>query len=139
MNVFWRLEDMNDSIPVRKHGFRLSVFDGVILTLGTLLTIWLCSESFPLWWIVPMVTGHFFLFCNVFLVWQRWELMWAGAFVLNVAAHLALVDAQGWSVLLCQSPVTIWVILRQIRSPWYHGIFAERLNPRLPDFLAGTL
>jgi len=139
MNVFWRLDGMNDSPPSRKHGFRLSAWDGVVLMLGATLTIWLRNESFPLWWIVPMALGHFFLFCNVFFVWRKLELIWAGVFLFNVAAHLANDCVHGWWVLLWQSPVTMGVILRQIRSPWYHGIFAERLNPRLSDFLAGTL
>jgi hypothetical protein len=121
----------------RKHGFRCSWFDIAVLLSALVLSLWLHSARFPLWWIVPMVAGHFFLFCNVFLVWQRWELLWAGVFVLNVAAHLAIDQVDGWSVLLWQTPVTIVVILLQVRSPWYHGIFAERLNPRLPDFLEG--
>ncbi len=53
------------------HGFRVSALDGAILLLGAFLTLWLRNESFPLWWLVPMVLGHFFLFCNVFLVWRR--------------------------------------------------------------------
>lgn len=117
----------------------MSALDGVVLLLGTILTIWLRNEAFPLWWIVPMVAGHFFLFCNVLLVWQRWEMLWAGVFVLNVAAHLAIDQVDGWSVLLWQTPATIVVILLQVRSPWYHGIFAERLNPRMADFLDGHI
>ena len=86
-----------------------------------------------------MALGHFFLFCNVFLVWRRWELFWAATFVANVAIHLALGIASGLSVLLSQLPVTLYVIVRQIRSPWYHGIAARRLNPRLNDYLKGKL
>lgn len=62
---------MNDTPPARMHGFRVSALDGAILLLGAFLTLWLRNESFPLWWLVPMVLGHFFLFCNVFLVWRR--------------------------------------------------------------------
>lgn len=62
MNVSWRLDDMKDSLPARKHGFRMSALDGVVLLLGTILTIWLRNEAFPLRWIVPMALGHFFLF-----------------------------------------------------------------------------
>ena len=123
----------------KRYGFRCSVIDALVLIAGAGLSLWLHSIYFPLWWVVPMALGHFFLFCNVFLVWRRWELLWAGFFIHNVAAHLALNDTHGGSALLWQSPVTLGVILWQIRSPWYHGIFAERLNPRLADFLRGAL
>ena len=122
----------------KRYGFRCSVIDALVLIAGAGLSLWLHSIHFPLWWVVPMALGHFFLFCNVFLVWRRWELLWAGFFILNVAAHLALNDTHGGSALLWQSPVTLGVIIWQIRSPWYHGIFAERMNPRLADFLRGA-
>lgn len=123
----------------RTHGFRLSVRDGVVLVLGTSATGWLWSAGHPLWWIVAMALGHFFLFCNVFLVWRRWELLWAATFVANVAAHVSMGSISGLSVLLWQLPVTCYVIVRQIRSPWYHGIAAGRLNPQLNEYLNGTL
>lgn len=114
----------------RTCGFRLSWLDAMILLLGKVLSCWLPSQSFPLWWIVSAALGHFALFCHVFLVWRRLELLWALAFVLNVAAHFVL-GAQDWlSTMLYQLPFTVLVIMWQIRSPWYHGIFAERLNPR---------
>lgn len=119
----------------RKHGFRCSWFDLAILLCAMVSTLWLHGMQFPLRWIVPMVAGNFFLFCNVFLVWQRWELLQAGVFVLNFVAHSAIDHVDGASVLLWQSPATIVVILLRIRSPWYHGIFAGRLDPRLADLL----
>lgn len=86
-----------------------------------------------------MALGHFFLFCNVFLVWRRWEIFWAAVFILNAALHLASGMSGGISVLLCQLPFTVLVIVWQIRSPWYHGIFAEKWNPRLSNYLSGEL
>lgn len=130
---------MNDSLPARKHGFRMSSLDGVVLLLGTILTIWLRNEAFPLWWIVPMALGHFFLFCNVFLVWRRLELAWAVAFVILVGVHLAAGYSDWLSPLVMQTPITLFVLWLQLRSPWYHGIYAHRINPRLEDYLAGRL
>ena len=83
--------------------------------------------------------GHFFLFCNVFLVWRRWELLWAVAFVLNVGAHIAFATLDWLSPILFQVPVTVLVITWQIRSPWYHGIFAEKWNPRRQEYLNAVL
>ena len=117
----------------------MSTLDAAILMSGACLSWWLASQSFLLWWIVPAALGHFFLFCNVFLVWRRWELLWAAVFVLNVAAHLAFGTLDWLSPLLFQLPVTALVIIWQIRSPWYHGILARQINPRLADYLDGTL
>ena len=130
---------MKDSLPARKHGFRMSALDGVVLLLGTILTIWLRNEAFPLWWIVPMALGHFFLLCNVFLVWRRVELAWAVAFVILVGVHLVFGHTDWLSPVMMQMPVTLAVLWLQLRSPWYHGIFARQINPRLDDFLANTL
>ena len=130
---------MNDALPARKHGFRMSALDGVVLLLGTILTIWLRNEAFPLWWIVPMALGHFFLFCNVFLVWRRLELVWAAVFVMLISGHLACGHTDWLSPLMMQMPVTLSVLWLQIRSPWYHGIFARQINPLLDEFLTGRI
>ena len=123
----------------RCHGFRVSGWDGLILVLGAGLAICLRSVEFPLWWIVPVVVGHFFLFCNVFLVWRNLELLWAAVFIANVLLHVAMGDVGWWPVCGWQLLVTVAVVLRQMRSPWYHGIFARRINPRLDDYLNGAL
>lgn len=109
------------------------------MLLGVISTLWLRNKAFPLWWIVPMALGHFFLFCNVFLVWRKLELIWAVLFTTNVSAHLAFGITDASSPLLCQLPVTICVLVLQIRSPWYHGILAGRLNPQLKDYLGNKL
>lgn len=123
----------------RHHGFRLSFVDALVLVTGAVLSGWLAEMDFPLWWIVPAAVGHFFLFCNVFLVWRRWELLWAAAFIFNVAGHFSLETYTATPVLLWQAPATILVIVFQMRSPWYHGIFARQINPRLADYLNDTL
>ncbi|WP_395733030.1 hypothetical protein [Prosthecobacter sp.] len=123
----------------RHHGFRLSFVDALVLVTGAVLSGWLAKMDFPLWWIVPAAVGHFFLFCNVFLVWRRWELLWAAAFIFNVAGHFSLETYTATPVLLWQAPATILVIVFQMRSPWYHGIFARQINPRLADYLNDTL
>lgn len=117
----------------------MSGLDGVVLLLGTILTIWLRNEAFPLWWIVPMALGHFFLFCNVFLVWRRLELVWAAVFVMLISGHLACGHTDWLSPLMMQMPVTLSVLWLQIRSPWYHGIFARQINPLLDEFLTGRI
>ncbi|WP_146851409.1 hypothetical protein [Brevifollis gellanilyticus] len=125
--------------PPRCHGFRISALDLLILVAGGLGITWLWRNENPLGWMAAIALGHFFLFCNVFLVWRRWELLWAATFIGNVMIHVALGSLPALSVLLWQVPMTILVMVLQIRSPWYHGIWAPRLNPRLNDYLHHTL
>ncbi len=130
---------IHPSPPPRRYGFRCSIWDAQILAAGLGMTLWLHSIHFPLWWIVAMAVGHFFLFCNVFLVWRNLELLWAVLFVINVAVHAALNEFRWWPASVWQFPVTLAVIWCQMRSPWYHGVFARRLNPHLEKYVTGTL
>ncbi len=68
----------------RTWGFRFSLTDalaifafmsaaGVLWRLGNLL-----------WWMLAIAAAHFFLFCNVFRIVRRRELVWSGLFILNV-------------------------------------------------------
>lgn len=85
--------------------------------------------------IVPMAVGHFFLFCNVFRIHRTKELIWAGCFLANVIAW-ALADQLWWpGIIAVQSPLTIAVIVWESYGPWYHGIFARRINRRLDAYL----
>ena len=115
------------------YGFRFSATDAVVLVAGTGALVW---QEFPLWWMVPVVVGHFFLFCNVFRVRRSYELAWAAVFVVNVGYWLNE-GALGWSTsVLCQLPVTLVVLIAELRSPRYHGILARRFNPKLEEYLA---
>lgn len=124
-----------NSPPSRTAGFRFSCMDAIVLLLAVLLTIWLYRREHVLAWIVPMVVGHFFLFCNVFRVWRNREFLWAALFVLNVFYHALQGNLSWWPITGWQCVVTLLVILMEIRSPWYHGVGAKWLNPRLQDYL----
>lgn len=118
-----------------RYGFRFSIWDALIVFVAMGVALGLYSTSNELWWVVPMTVGHFFLFCNVFMVWRKWELLWAGSFVINVLIHALFGNLSWWPTCLWQLPITLFVIALQIRSPWYHGIWAARLNPRLEEYL----
>jgi hypothetical protein len=84
---------------------------------------------------LTIAAGHFFLFCNVFRIARRRELIWSGLYLLNVALWQSF-DLLSWTgVLTSQIPVTIAVIVADMRSPEYHGVLADRMNPRLNDYL----
>ncbi|EEF58661.1 hypothetical protein Cflav_PD1562 [Pedosphaera parvula Ellin514] len=124
---------------VRTFGFRFSATDAGIILVFIAVTSLLKLAGSPHAWILPIVACHFFLFCNVFRVRPRFELAWAGLFIVNVVT-CSLLDKLEWNtVLLTQIPVTIIVILAEMKTPRYHGIFAARLNPRLPEYLRGEV
>ena len=110
-------------------GFRVSFIDGLVLAFGVAGSIVLWST---LWWAglcIGFVVGHFFLFCNVFRISRKRELVWASVFLL-LACSTILCGFPGWlptfslSVLL-----TVILIRREMTQPSYHGIFWQKINP----------
>ncbi|HLP78179.1 MAG TPA: hypothetical protein VK327_14830 [Candidatus Paceibacterota bacterium] len=123
----------------RTWGFRFSLMDAVAIGVFMSAAGVLWHLNSPLWWMLLIAAGHFFLFCNVFRIVRRRELIWAGLFILNVGIW-AWFDHLTWPcVLLCQLPITAALIVADMRAPGYHGIFASRLNPRLNDYLEGRI
>jgi hypothetical protein len=121
--------------PRALYGFRFSKSDAAVLLIAALATALLAHHDVPLWWMVLLVVGHFFLFCNVFRVRRSYELIWAALLLVNSACWLLQLH-DGWlAITLTQLPVTAAVILLELHSPSYHGILSERLNPRLRDYL----
>ena len=130
---------MKQATIQRTRGFRFSVVDAVALAAFGGFAILMFKAGSTLWWLLLIAAGHFFLFCNVFRVVRRLELIWAGLFVLNVAIWAWLERAYWLLILLCQMPATLAVIIATLKSARYHGILAKRLNPGLHDYLEGRL
>ncbi len=107
-------------------GFRFSRVDALVLVAGAVLTVVLWPAMGSLALVVPVALAHFFLFCNVFRVRRGVELLWAGVFMANFAAW-GLLGRFSWvRVLLTQLPVTLTILVVEVRHPRYHGIFASR-------------
>lgn len=119
----------------RTWGFRFSSIDAVALILFAAAVVILHRHGNSLSWIVTIVAGHFFLFCNAFRVARRRELIWAVVFVVNVALLLWLGRLDWPNVLVYQLPITVGVIAWELKARRYHGIFADRLNARLADYI----
>jgi len=120
-------------------GFRFSKTDGIVIGMFLSAMAILGFLGSVLWWILAIALVHFFLFCNVFRISRPFELIWAALFVLNVGVW-AWFDCLTWQhILLCQLPVTVNFLILEMLSPLYHGIFANRLNRRLHDYLEGVL
>ncbi len=114
-----------------KPGFRISIYDAMILCAGTVGGILIGTN---IWWAgfsVAFVLLHFFLFCNVFRISRSPELIWAGAFIL-LAGSTILTGLPGWIVaILCSLALSSYFIWRETKKHSYHGIFWEQWNPDL--------
>ncbi len=105
-----------------KPGFRFSLRDAAVIAIGTLASVWLWRQIGSLSLLLPGVLLHFFLFCNVFRVRTRFELIWAVSFVLNAGAWQIASELSWQRLLGSQLVITVLVIGAELRSPSYHGI-----------------
>ncbi len=123
----------------RTWGFRCSPWDAVVLLLaGGLLLALRPTWSSPVW-ALAVVLGHFFLFCNVFRIHRNKELLWGVLFLVNAAFWVTGGQIDWSKVLPTQTPVTLGVIAWEMRGPWYHGVWAKRINAQLDRFLSGEI
>lgn len=121
-------------IPRYAPGFRFSWTDAVVLVVGAVLITWLARFSSELAVMAAFVIGHFFLFCNVFRIGRKPELVWAGAFIALAALSLGLEWLELRLALGLALGLSILLILRETRLPRYHGVFWKRVNPGLPEW-----
>jgi hypothetical protein len=112
-------------------GFRLSKLDVFVLIAGTVAA---GVATLFVWWVgyvIALVIGHFFLFCNVFRLARPLELAWAAVFVVLAGATVA-VGWPGWLVTtLATLATTAIVVALEMRKPSYHGVLWQRINPGL--------
>ena len=109
--------------------------DVLVLLVCPLLTwfAWNWIGDFAL--VIPIVLVHFLLFCNVFRLRRSLELLWGIAFVLNVCVWMMMGDVPWWLVLAAQTPITIALILVEMRSGKYHGVGWRWINPQADQYV----
>lgn len=124
----------------RTWGFRLSATDVVFVLLAIPAT-WLAWPHIGLLaGVIPMAVGHFFLFCNVFRIIRWKELIWTVVFLVNVSFWTLNTNEEvfWWvGILAIQTPLTLFLIISELFTRRYHGVWARRLNIHLDDYLAG--
>lgn len=120
----------------RTWGFRFSTADAVAIAICVVATAALWAPTEGMAFLFPFVLGHFFLFCNVFRIARKPELIWAVVFLMNFGGWW-LSGRLSWpGVMAIQLPLTAFLIGWEMRQPWYHGILADRINRRhLADYL----
>ncbi|MEK6239135.1 MAG: hypothetical protein N2C14_30835, partial [Planctomycetales bacterium] len=79
--------------------------------------------------LIAFTVGHFFLFCNVFRIRRGPELIWTAFFLADAAVWLLWLEMNVVGLIGTTLPLTILVIVREMRFPFYHGVFAKRINP----------
>jgi hypothetical protein len=123
--------------PEFKPGFRLPVLDRVTLALGTIAAIVLGTLCWQASLVVVVVVSSFFLFCNVFRIARRLELIWASVFVAASTATI-LWGVPGWIVTVSVAAGTAaLVVALEMRKPSYHGVGWRRINPGLREWWDG--
>ena len=129
--------DTKETPRPRTCGFQMSWTDvGIIVVCG--IATWLFwSHLGQMALLFPVALGHFFLFCNIFRIYRKYEYTWAIVFVLNVLIWLFLKRFNWGSILVVQTPITIALILIQMRSPLYHGVGARIINKDIETYLRG--
>ena len=119
-------------------GFRLSTIDVVVLLCGISGSFFLSSISTEISFIIAFVVGHFFLFCNVFRISRVPELVWAGTFT-GLTYCTITYSTPAWAIsILISLAVTTANIILEMRKPSYHGVFWERVNPQLKQWMEGN-
>ena len=117
-----------------KPGFRIDVKDVIVILLG-ITGVWFVEpiDGF-LASVIGLTVGHFFLFCNVFRLARRLELGWTTIFIGLCICQITMGQPGVTVTLICTLVTTGIVIASQVRSPAYHGIGWQRINPKLPDW-----
>jgi hypothetical protein len=115
-------------------GFRISLLDAVVLIGGIIGAFVISSYA---WWagmVIGFVVGHFFLFCNVFRIARKPELIWAAVFIVLIGATV-LTGMPGWIVAFSVSfIVAVLLIYLEMQKCSYHGIFWSKINPGLREW-----
>ncbi len=112
-------------------GFRLSAIDCFVLILGAVGTVWAFPIESVLGLAIAFTVGHFFLFCNIVRMARPRELVWAVAFI-TLSSASALIGTPTWhQTFIASLAITCVLLVLEMRSPSYHGIFWQRINPNL--------
>ena len=112
-------------------GFRISARDLAVLVAGLCGTLYFGMITWYAGFIIGFPVVQFFLFCNVFRIDRKLELLWATVFVILVITTVKF-GVPGWPLTILLSLImTKYVIFREMKSPNYHGIGWQKINPQL--------
>ena len=118
----------------KEPGFRFNLTDliFIILLVITSISIYNSYGRYYSLYLLPLYVGStFFLFCNVFRVGTRLELVWIVSFLLiSIASHHFFSEQWLEVSAICSSAVQAIEIFLHTSSKNYRGLFHERFNPQ---------
>jgi hypothetical protein len=114
----------------KRSGFFVSYGDVIVVVALALGCLPFWKEYRPIVQLIAFGVANFFLFCNVFRIYRNYEYFWGVTYVLNIATNVYLDNFDVRLIMALQIPITVIVIVMQMRTKYYHGIFWERLNPK---------
>jgi hypothetical protein len=117
-------------------GFRFSIRDFIVLAAAFFVGLYVYPIGSTYSILVGFVVGHFFLFCNIVRMSRHYELIWAAAFLCLIFTHFKLSIPSFTVALMASTTLTIILVALEARSPGYHGIFWEKVNPNLPKWFS---
>ncbi|MFC1591798.1 hypothetical protein ACFL43_04685, partial [Thermodesulfobacteriota bacterium] len=112
------------------NGFRCSAADWLVLAGGCLAALALRRLPDGCGYLPAFVVLHYFLFCNVFRVKTKREILWGAGFIANSLITVLGLKSTWHAAYLAQLPITAAIIVHEILQPTYHGIFAQALNAK---------
>jgi len=112
-------------------GFRLNLRDVLALVCGSGLAFFLRETESELSILTLIAVLHFFLFCNVFRIKRKKELIWMFVFLLLVAFTVILGRPSFIVSVAISIAVSSYLIIKEIKEVDYHGVLWNRFNPNL--------
>lgn len=106
-------------------GFRLLPTDLILLALGVLLPVLFQEKLYGISYLFSVVIFHFFLFCNVFRTRALYEIVWAVIFIIHFFYRFSPEGVDWLGLLIYQTPFTLGVVVMEIFTGTYRGIFYE--------------
>ena len=113
-----------------KPGFRISIIDIIFIMVMTVLAVSVSSINLYLSIIIILPCIQFFLFCNVFRIRRKNELIWATLYI--VTGYCGYYFHINIILIVCiLFSIGMLLIFSEIKHPGYHGIMWQRINPNL--------
>lgn len=116
----------------KEAGFRFNLTDllFIVLLISFSLTLYSYLETFYSLYLLPLYIGFtFFLFCNIFRVGTRLEIIWIGSFlIVSLMSHTYLDERWFATSAFISSFIQAIEVFITIQSKNYKGVFFEKMS-----------
>lgn len=115
-------------VSKNKKGFRFSIVDGLFILFVLIFLSYIPKENTFInqffHCFVILILSNFFLFCNVFRVRTKFELVWCLSLFINTIFCLFYYQ-NNILFSIIQSIFTVFIIAYHIKFSFYTGIFSK--------------